>query len=343
MKRSLLAISLVLMLGVMTSLSYAQTRAGTSAAPELTIPVGARSMAMQGSALAFVEGVNAIYWNPAGVDVGTGSASALFSYRKYIADIGVNYLAVGAKLGFGTIGLSLRAFNIGTIDVTTESQPDGTGERISPTFFVAGLTYSKALTDRISVGFTVNLINESFGLVSASGVAFDAGVQYQDLIGIKGLGLGVAVKNVGTPMQYGGSGLWVQASDPNTNRGLTYYKVEAAKSQMPSTIDIGLGYKLPLSKDNSLSVNAAFENNNYALDQYRGGVEYGFMGSLFLRAGYMYSTAQSGTKSIFQNYTLGAGVNLTKLTGLGISFDYAFVPISNYFSANHLFDLYLTF
>lgn len=342
MKRSLLAISLIMTLGLSASLSFAQSRAGTSAAPELTIPVGARYVAMQGSPVAFVSGVDAIYWNPAGLDESSYSASALFSYRKYIADMGVNYLAIGAKTGFGSLGLTFRSFNIGTINVTTETQPDGNGEQISPTFFVGGLTYSKVLTDRISVGASINIISESFGRVNSSGVSFDAGVQYQDLIGVKGLALGVAVKNIGTAMQYGGSGLWVQANDPNTLRGLTYYKVEAATFELPSTIDIGIGYKRSLDDNNALQFSATFENNNFAIDQYRGGLEYSFMNTLFVRAGYMYSTDPSGTKSIFQNYTIGAGVDLAKISGLGISFDYAYVPVQ-YFSANHLFDLHLNF
>ncbi len=341
MKRGLLVISLMV-LTFMASSVFAQTRVGTSAAPELLIPVGAKYEAMAGSANAFVTGVDAIYWNPAGLDMGSGTGGALFSYRQYIADIGVSYLAIGGKLGFGSLGLTLRSFNIGTINVTTMNQPDGTGEQISPTFFIGGLTYSKQLTDRISVGATVNLINESFGIVSASGIGFDAGVQYENLIGIDGLGLGVSVKNIGTTMQYGGSGLWVQATIPNASVGLSYYKLQAASFQLPSVIDIGLGYKKSLDENNALEIAGTFENNNFGIDEYRGGVQYGFMNTIFVRAGYIYSKSQSGTVSIFQNYTLGAGVDLAKVTGVGISFNYAYVPVK-YFSSNHLFDLRIFF
>ena len=347
MKRGLLVTSLIALTFTASSV-FAQDKTGTSAAPELLIPVGAKYEGMAGSANAFVTGVDAIFWNPAGLDMESGAGGALFSYRQYIANIGVSYLAIGGNLGFGSLALSLRSFNIGTIDVTTMDFPDGTGEQISPTFFIGGLTYSKRLTDRVSIGGTINLINESFGSVSATGIGFDAGVQYQNLIGINGLAVGVAVKNIGTTMQYGGSGLWVQADIPSANVGLSYYKLQAASFQLPSVIDIGLGYKKPFDENNELVVTANFENNNFAIDEYRVGAQYTFMNTIAVRAGYLFSqtggafSSNGGNVSIFENWTFGAGVDLSKLTGLGISFNYAYVPV-RYFTSNNLFDLRIAF
>ncbi len=338
---------MLVVLGVCTILlgtasAFAQTKAGLSAAPELTIPVGARYVATSGANISSVSGVDAITWNPAGLDAGSGS-SALFSYRQYIADINISYVALATKIeGVGSLGLSLRSFNIGTIPVTTVQQPDGNGQEISPSFFTLGLTYSKQLSDRVGFGVNLNVVSESFGGVSASGLAFDAGVQYKNLIGVEGLALGVTVRNIGTSMQYGGSSLWVQASDPNAARGLSYYKVEAASFQMPSVIDLGVGYAKPIDEDNSLRISVAYENDNYGIDGYRVGGEYNFQNSIFIRAGYLYSTDVSGTVSIFQNYTLGAGINLEKYAGIGISVDYAYVPVK-YFSANNLIDIRMNF
>lgn len=325
-----------------TTLAFAQQKAGLSAAPELTIPIGARYVATSGANIANVTGVDAITWNPAGLDAGQGS-SALFSYRQYIADINISYVALATKIeGVGSFGLSLRSFNIGSIGVTTVDQPDGNGQVISPSFFTLGASYSRQLSDRVAFGVNFNIVNESFGNVAASGVAFDAGVQYKDLIGVQGLALGVTVRNIGTSMQYGGSGLWVQATDPNNSRGLTYYKVEAASFQMPSLIDLGIGYTKPIDEENSLRISAAYENDNYGIDGYRVGGEYSFQNSIFVRAGYLYSTDVSGTISIWQNYTLGVGVNLQKYAGIGMSVDYAYVPVK-YFSANNLIDVRLDF
>jgi hypothetical protein len=322
---------------------FTQDRSGTSAAPELLIPLGAKEVALSGADISSVSGVSSIFWNPAGLDFNASGTSALFSYRSYIADIGISYMAIGSKLStFGSVGLTLRTFGIGDIKVTTEDQPDGTGEIIRPTFFVLGLTYSKQLTDNVSIGTNVNLAHESIGRVDASGLTFDAGVQYQNLGGIQGLGIGVSVKNIGTSMQYTGSGLWVQADDPYSQRGLTNYKIEAASFQMPTVIQIGVGYGMKLDENIGLQFSGAFENDNYGIDQYRFGVQFDYVHSLFFRAGYMYSTDQNDVKSIFQNYTIGAGVDLKDYLGIPIGIDYAFVPVE-YFVANHLFDISLNF
>ena len=339
MRKIYLISALLILFG---GLVFSQTKAGTSAAPELTIPIGAKYTAMAGASGVLADGVEAITWNPSGVDWLVGNGQAMFSYRKYIADIGINYLAIVGKFGFGSVGLSLRTFNFGDIPVTTEFQPDGTGERISPNFFVAGLTYSKRLSDRVSVGVNFNLINESFGRVSATGFAFDAGVQYRNMLNIPGLSLGIVVKNIGPSMKYGGSGLWVQASVPGSERGLTFYKVEAASFQMPASFEIGLGYNYSIGEMNNFAIVGTYQANNfYALDAYKFGFEYSFRNIFALRAGYNYSKS-GDVSSIWHHYTLGAGINTESLIGLKVTFDYAYVPVT-YFSANHLFNLKVGF
>jgi len=345
MKRKVLLILtlIFLLLSVFTISAFAQSKAGTSAAPELVIPLGAPEVAMSGAVVSFVSGSSAISWNPAGLDVSNVTASALFSHRSYIGDISINYAAVATKLSsFGSLGLTLRSFNIGQISVTTEAQPDGTGAVINPTFFTLGLTYSKLLTDHVSIGATVNIVNENFANVSASGVAIDAGIQYRNLGGISGLSLGVCVNNIGTSMKYGGSDLWIPANATDLARGSSYYKVEAASAQMPSIIQIGFGYEMSLAEGTGLKLGIAYENNNYGIDEYRMGAEIGFVKSLFIRGGYMYSTDPTGAKSIFQNYTLGIGVDLKEYVNIPISIDYAYVPVQ-YFSANSILDININF
>jgi len=173
-----------------------QNRAGTSAAPALMIPVGSQYTAMGGANVSSVMGLEAIYWNPAGLSLSKNSAEAIFSYKHYIADMNMNFVAVSGDLGIGVFGVSFRNLNVGDINVTTMEQPDGTGEILSPTYFVLGLTYSNALTDRISIGANANLINESWGKVNASGFSVDIGVQYQNIFTIPNLSIGIAVKNL---------------------------------------------------------------------------------------------------------------------------------------------------
>ena len=114
----------------------------------------------------------------------------------------------------GLSGSAIKSIGFGKIPVTTTHFPDGTGEPYSPTFLTLGATYAKALTDRISVGLTANLVTERILETSASGVAFNIGIQYQNLAA-EGLNLGIAVKNIGTNMQFAGSDLLPQDSRPD--------------------------------------------------------------------------------------------------------------------------------
>ncbi len=342
-QRALGSVVVLLMITPLLVFAGGENRAGTSAAPELTIPIGARYLAMGGAPIADAVGIESIFWNPAGLDRAERSANAFFSDRRYIADISINSFAVSGKFGFGTLALSLRAFNIGDINVTTEDQPDGTGEIFSPTFFTAGLTYSRQLADRIAIGVNLNMVSENFARVSATGFSLDAGVQYSNLVGVEGLSTGITVKGIGPAMQYGGSGLWVPAQAQGSDRGVTFYKVEAASFDLPSVIEIGVSYKYALNDMNSFSISTAFQNNNYAYDEYRFGGEYSYNQVLFLRLGGLIAANSSSDRpNIYQNVTLGAGLNFSDVGGTNISFDYAYVPVQ-YFDNNHVIEIRVGF
>lgn len=321
-----------------------QNRAGTSAAPELRIPVGGRYLAMFGSPVASISGLEAIYWNPAGVDFSMNAADALFSHRTYIADMSLNFVAISGRLtDFGSLGLSFRSLNIGEINVTTLDQPDGTGQIINPSYFTLSLTYSRKLTDRVSIGGNINLISETIEKVNATGIGFDFGVQYKSLFEVSGLDLGVVVKNIGTSMEFEGNGLYVEGQSTAGDRGPTFLKVDAASAELPSEIVIGVSYNQKFDADNSLSFSTSFQNNNYSYDDYKVGAEYSFRNLLYARAGYLYSPqATDDTPNIYQNFALGFGVNFKQVSDLNIVVDYAYVPVK-YFDANHVFSISLGF
>ena len=71
-------------------------RKGTTGADELLIPVGARSIATGGAFLSSVTGLEALYYNPAGLSQGKGT-EAMFSFTSYLADININYFAIGSN------------------------------------------------------------------------------------------------------------------------------------------------------------------------------------------------------------------------------------------------------
>ena len=99
---------------------------------------------------------------------------------------------------------ALRHLTLVRFPVTTVDFPDGTGQTYSPGFLTSTLTYSKVLTDRISVGTNFKLISESIQNATATGFALDMGVQYRfnDF-----LAMGASLKNIGTNMQFSGQDL----------------------------------------------------------------------------------------------------------------------------------------
>lgn len=183
------ALAVMLAVVVLADSTYAQSskRVGTAAATQLLIPVGARDLAMGGASIANTKGVEAMYWNVAGLGRIHSSAEGMFSSMSYIADIGVNYGAVGATFGdFGVVGLSVSTLDFGDIPLTTNDDPENTSGRFySPNFVTVGLSYARALTDAISAGLTFKVVSEQIDRVSSSGLALDIGVQYNRLVGIQ--------------------------------------------------------------------------------------------------------------------------------------------------------------
>ena len=320
----------------------AGNRVGTGGAAELLIPTGTRDISMGGATIATSSGIEALFWNPAGAAKMSNDAALYVSHMNYIADIGVDYGAVSAQFeGFGVVSFSLKSLSVGDIAVTTADNPDGTGQTFAPQFFTVGLTYSRQLSDRIAVGVTTNLVSERLADVSATGVAFSVGVQYDNLGSVNGLSAGVAVKNIGPQMRFDGPGLNNLASVATQSRGPNYVKVQAASFELPSTIEFGLGYKTSFDDNNSLLLASTFQNNNFSDDEYKLGAEYSYENLFFVRGGYSFAQEESDTRDYLFGGTAGAGVH-TQLGSLDLTFDYAF-RAAKFLDANHIFSVKLGF
>ncbi|MFQ5650089.1 MAG: PorV/PorQ family protein [bacterium] len=339
----MVVLCLAMMLLVSTDGIAQENRIGTNAASELLIPVGARYLAMGGAPIATVRGVEAIYWNPAGVARSDYTADAMFTHVQHIADININYVALSVRFGnVGTFGFSVKAMDIGDIAVTTELAPDGTGATLTPQFVTAGLTYSRALTDRISVGATVNFISEDLetARVSASGVAFDFGVQYRDLASINGLSLAVAIKNLGPSMSFDGSGLLRRSQPDGVDRGPTPLQLVSQDDELPSYITIGASYNVTVGETSNLEFVSTFQDNNFDDDHGRFGVEYNYDNLFYVRGGYVVSPDASDDAFIY-GLTAGAGLHYD-FPNIGISIDYAYRAV-DFFDASNIFSIKLGF
>lgn len=336
-------LAITLLLAVDCIYAGGGNRTGTGGASQLLIPVGVRGMAMAGGNVATSTGVEALYWNPAGSSKNINSANVMFSHMNYIADIGVEYGAVSANFeGFGVLSFAVKSLSVGDILVTTTQDPDGTGKTFAPQMLTAGVSFAKQLTERISVGLTANLVTETLGDVSASGMAFDIGVVYDNLAEINGLSFGVVMKNIGPQMQYDGSGLLQEGALAGYNRPPGLVKIESAPFELPSTFELGLGYKPRVLDDmNSILISTSFKNNNFSDDEYKVGLEYGYNNMFFLRGGYTFVTQEAFKDSYIYGFTGGAGIDYS-FESISIKVDYAY-RYTKFFEGNHIFGVSLGF
>ncbi|MGA9116611.1 MAG: PorV/PorQ family protein [Bacteroidota bacterium] len=307
------------------------TRRGTAGAMELLIPVGSRGSATGGAMNAVASGVDAIHWNPAGMSQ-TRGVEAMFSTLSYLADIQVNYFAVASDFGdIGTFGLSLRSLDFGDIPITTVENPEGTGGTFSPNFISGSLSYARAFTDRILGGFSVKLVSERIMRTSATGIGFDLGVQYLSETGLR---LGVTLKNLGPEMSYEGPDLESFVGLPSQEPGSRdrALRLPGAGFELPSVLEIGAGYRHMFDEENAFLAMGNFQNNNFAADEFRFGLEYAWRDLLFLRGGYMLLGQNNAEDNIY-GVSLGAGVTVP-VSGARIGFDYAYRQ-ADFFDSNH--------
>ena len=316
------------------------SRKGTTGAEELLIPIGARGIATGGAFLANITGLESLFYNPAGLDV-IPRTEAMFSYVNYLADINISYFAISTSLGdIGSIAFDLKSFDFGDIPITTVQLPDGTGQTYSPTFLTLGFSYSKVLTDRISIGTNFKFLTENIQNASASGFAMDAGVQYRFT---PSLMLGVTVKNIGTNMQFNGESLRSRNEIPGSTPGSVNgtYEIVAETFQVPSFFELSVTYALDFNEQNNLLLASSFVANNSLEDVVNFGLEYGFINTFFVRGGYNLLLENNGSN--IYGLTLGAGVDYDAGGDFAIIFDYAFREVKDFPTANHIFTIKLAF
>jgi len=320
-------------------------RVGTAGAQELRIPVGAASIATGGSTVAVGGGLANIFYNPASL-ASTDESQALVSYSTYLADSKVNYGAIASHLGSqGEIAFHAKVLSVGDITVTTEDAPEGTGQILNPNFSVIGLTYARRMTDRVLLGLTGSFVNEAVADVRASGFAIDLGVQYDT--GWRGLRFGFAMKNVGPSMRFQGANLEQRIVLPDDNPSAQGHvvRLQTADFEIPTYLQIGLAYDLPISGERHVGLYGAFQGNNFSTDEYRFGAEVPVGQWLSLRGGFQGQaplSASSRQQQYLYSYTYGAGFNF-KLGDRPLHFDWAGSHLGEFFADNQQFSLGIDF
>ncbi len=268
-------------------------RAGQAGASELLINPWARSSGWGGANSGGIHGLEAQFFNVAGTAF-TKNTEAIFSHTNYFQGSGMTLNAFGLtqKTGeAGVLGISIVSLAFGDIEVTTTEQPDRSGVTYSPQFINLGISYSKVFSNSIYGGVNFKIVTESISNITASGIAIDAGIQYltgtnDDRNNIK---FGIALKNVGTSLKFGGDGLSTRVSAPSTNNVYQLTVEQRASGfEMPSLLNIGASYDFDLALDHKLTLAGTFTSNSFTNDLYVVGLEYRFRNIFMIRGGLAY-------------------------------------------------------
>jgi hypothetical protein len=197
------------------------TNAIPTAVPFLNISPDSRSGAMGDAGVALSPDVNANFWNPSKLAfLDTASNAIGLSYspwlRHLVPDVSVSYLSFAHNFDKrNTIGMSLRYFNLGSIQLVDANQNDQGTYR--PSEFSIDGSFARKFGDNFSLGLTLryihsNLSNQSFASGSSqatkagSAVAADVSMYHTKSVQQFGkdatFSYGLNISNIGSKVSY---------------------------------------------------------------------------------------------------------------------------------------------
>ena len=343
-KRSTILILATILLSLFIS---AQKKVGTTSMQFLKVMPTARATAMGDASVAFIDGIDAVFWNPAGL-TSIQNQEIATTYTLWIFDTKQDAIAYGINLGdYGTIGAQFQMTDIGNIEETKASltQFDGsgnfnpglTGNTFTPLSLLVGVSYAQKLTDHFSTGVSIKYATEALWegnsivapLENKAGAKqetynatakvflFDFGMRYNT--GYKSLQIGASVQNFGSQVKF-------------------------AVEDYPTPLQFRLGISGNLlgndalfmpDEKNTLTVSYEILQPNDYDQQMHFGAEYGFMNLFKLRAGYKYNYDNEGL-------TFGGGVK-ADVPGVLLGVDYSFGSMGTYLGNVHRISLGVQF
>ncbi len=347
MKKILLSL-MMLILGSAIVFAGNPDRQGESGAAELLLNPWARSAGLHTMTTSTIGGVEAMRLNVAGIGRINGKELVISNARLYEGStLRLNSIGYAQKMSNnGAFSVSLMSVDFGDIPVTTTAQPEGTGATFSPSFFNLGLGYAYTYENKISVGLLFRTISESTADVSAFGFALDAGVQY--VSGAEdNFRLGISLRNIGSPMRFGGQGLTFQTNNPEGNLSFPISVDQRAEDfELPSVLNIGISYDFHFTEKIMLRTLANFTSNAFSRDQIGAGFEFSFNEMFMLRGGYKSDFGDSGTSlgNLYSGVAAGATIELpfNKSGKNKIGIDYGY-RATNPFRGTHNFSVRLSF
>jgi hypothetical protein len=315
----------------------------TTAVPFLLVTPDSRAGAMGETGVSTRPDVFSGYWNCSKLAFSEKRNGLGFSYTPWLRSLvpGMNLFYAGIYHkpdSLSAIGVSARYFSLGQI---LYINPSGAAVTHRPNEYAVDISYSRRLFRNFSFGITARYFVSDVippnvpGYHAAKSVAVDAGAFYQipdlQLSGkISTVRIGAAVVNAGPRISYDsmigdfiptqlriGSGIEIQA-DPMNAIGI---QIELNKLMVPAN---GNYSGVSPSRAMILSFSDAPGGFREELREINlcAGVEYSFIKTFFIRAGYFYEDPAKGNRNYI---TLGGGINYSV-----IALDFAYLlPVND--------------
>jgi len=303
-------------------------RAGQSGWQFLKINGDSRQAALGGAFTAISSGdANSIFGNPASLS-DVENIDVQVNVLEWIADINYQSFAAGVNLGqIGVVGVSLAMLDYGDIPETINA-PSGnsgtipvlTGNNFTANDIVVGLSYSKKITDNLSVGGSIRWMQQQIAELSMSNWSMDIGTMYYT--GFRSLRIAITARNFGPDSRFGG---WSEE-----------FQTESDYVRMPLDFRAGLAMDFLDEEGSPHLLTAVVEGDhpNDGKEKFHVGVCYAFDEIFFIRTGYKFNYD-------VQKFTFGAGITYPIGATLG-TINYAYVDFGE-LTQVHSFSLGFSF
>ena len=239
-------------------------KVGTFGGQFLKIEVGARAAGMGGAYVAVADDASSVFWNVAGLArIDEEHQEISLNHATWPADLSFNQATLAFHIGGlpGIIALNARSLTMDEEPVRTAFRPDGDGTFFDAGYTSFGLSYARFLTDKFSVGGTVNYLRSSLADLTEETVTFDLGTMYD--VGTLGMRIGMAIQNMGS--------------------SVTFIEMEG---RIPTVFRVGTSFHAINTETSGFIGSFEFSHPPDNAERANIGGEYGFKNFLFLRAGY---------------------------------------------------------
>ncbi len=291
---------------------YETERVGQTGWQFLKINSDARQAALGNAYTALSDGdANAVFGNPAAL-VSIKDIDIQLNRTNWIADIGYQSATIAKYFeGIGVFAISIANIDYGDIPETINSPVEGgtstemiiTGNTYTAFDIAIGLTYTRSITDRLSVGGSIKWMREKIADVGMNNWALDIGTLFYT--GFRSLRIGFTARNFGPDSHLIGYNEKLQS--------------EPVDIKMPLDFRFGIAmdfFDEPESK-NLLTVSVDGNHPNDGPEKFRLGVEYTFNKIFSLRGGYKFNYDE-------ESFTFGAGIEYP-VYNYNLSVHYAYV------------------